>query len=265
MRIDVVVRGVGEIGSAVAWYLHDAGRRVALQQDGLPATIRRPMAFSDAVFDGAATLNGRRAVRVADAADAGAALATGAIPLFVGPLRAALALFECAVLVDARMHKRTGPDRQLGLASLVIGLGPGCVIGGNVDVAVETSWEDVGGIVRQGATLPLRGEPRAVMGFARERFCYAPVAGTVRNDSAIGRPVAEGEVVAWVGDAPIRASFSGMIRGLTRDAVPVEAGTKVAEIDPRLDARLSGIEERPARIAEAVLAIVSERRPTEPA
>lgn len=216
------------------------------------------MAFSDAMFDGTANLKGLRAVRVANAIEAQAVSADGDIPLIAGSLNDALKICLCRVLVDASMHKRTGPDRQIGLAPLVIGLGPGCVVGDNVDVGVETSWEDVGRIVRHGTTLPLRGEPRAVQGFARERFSYAPASGIVRNEGGIGQVVAEGEVLAWVGEHPIRAAFPGIIRGLTRDGVPVEAGTKVAEVDPRLNARLSGIEERPARIADAVLAIVRQ-------
>jgi len=44
----------------------------------------------------------------------------------------------------------------------------------------------------------------------------------------------------------------GAIRGLTRDGVTVSIGTKIIEVDPRDQAITSGIEERPARIADGV-------------
>jgi xanthine dehydrogenase accessory factor len=55
----------------------------------------------------------------------------------------------------------------------------------------------------------------------------------------------------------IAAPIAGLIRGLTRDGVPVEQGTKVLEIDPRgLGGQWRGIGERPRRIAEGVVEAV---------
>jgi xanthine dehydrogenase accessory factor len=65
----VLVRGVGEIASAVARHLIFVGFSVALHQMEPPAVIRRRMAFADAWFDGQATLDGveaRRARRSRD-------------------------------------------------------------------------------------------------------------------------------------------------------------------------------------------------------
>jgi xanthine dehydrogenase accessory factor len=55
--------------------------------------------------------------------------------------------------------------------------------------------------------------------------------------------------------------LDGVLRGLTRDGVPVTAQTKVIEVDPRgPDAEVRGIGERPRRIADGVLAAVRRRR-----
>jgi xanthine dehydrogenase accessory factor len=52
------------------------------------------------------------------------------------------------------------------------------------------------------------------------------------------------------------------IRGLTRSGVPVTTGTKVIEIDPRgNDAVITGIGDRPAKIAEGVLRALTEAAP----
>ena len=63
-RVPVLVRGVGDVGSAVAAVLFHAGYRVALHDEPGPTTPRRGMAFTDAVFDGVAVLDGLTARRV---------------------------------------------------------------------------------------------------------------------------------------------------------------------------------------------------------
>jgi xanthine dehydrogenase accessory factor len=59
----VLVRGSGDIGSAVAHHLFREGHAVVIHDDPQPTTSRRGMAFTDAVFDGHAALEGLRAVR----------------------------------------------------------------------------------------------------------------------------------------------------------------------------------------------------------
>ena len=258
----IMVRGVGEIASAVAHQLHRAAVAVALQASRPPIAIRRAMAFSDAVFDEMATLEEVTARRVDNSDELEDVWASGKIPLLYSDFTLAVACRTWDVLVDARMNKQCAPERQIGLAPLVIGMGPGCTIGGNVDIAIETSWDALGRIIDHGKTLPLGGEPRAILGHARDRFRYAPSAGTVRAGANIGRVVRAGEIIAWVDEVPIFAEFDGVVRGLTRDGVPVNAGNKIGEIDPRIGStKLSGIDERPRRIAEAVVSIVGERFP----
>ncbi|RAU23495.1 xanthine dehydrogenase [Paramagnetospirillum kuznetsovii] len=255
----ILIRGTGEIASAVACLLHRAGGLAALQASRPPIAIRRLMAFSDAVFDGTAQLDGLTARRIDDPAALASVWAAGEIPLLYRDF--ALAIRECDwdVLVDARMNKQHSPEAQRGLAPLVIGMGPGCAIGRNVDVAVETSWDELGRILRHGETLPLRGEPRAVLGHARDRFRYAPQAGLLQASATIGQVVRVGEEIARIGHMPICAVFDGVVRGITRDGVPVESGNKIAEIDPRIGSvTLTGIDHRPRRIAEAVAAIVAD-------
>jgi xanthine dehydrogenase accessory factor len=52
----------------------------------------------------------------------------------------------------------------------------------------------------------------------------------------------------------LTAPLDGLLRGLTRDGVPVSVRTKVIEVDPRnREAEVRGIGERPRRIADGVL------------
>ena len=59
----VLVRGVGDVGSAIAHRLFREGYAVAIHDDPTPTTTRRSMAFSDAVFDRRASLEGVEALR----------------------------------------------------------------------------------------------------------------------------------------------------------------------------------------------------------
>jgi len=62
----ILVRGVGDIGSAVAHRLFREGYGVVIHDDPKPTMTRRGMAFADAAFDGHAVLDGVRAVRADD-------------------------------------------------------------------------------------------------------------------------------------------------------------------------------------------------------
>lgn len=258
----VVVKGAGDIGSAVAHALFRAGLRPVLVEEPTPATARRRMAFADALFEGAAELEGVRAERVDTPAALHRLLASGAaIPLVPSDRAPALlAPLRPVAMVDARMRKRERAPCQLHEALLTIGLGPGFRAGETVHAVVETNWgERLGAVLWEGEAEPYTGQPRAVAGYTRERYLYAPHPGRFRTELTIGAPVMAGQVVAWVDTTPLRAPIAGTLRGLTRDGVPVAAGAKVVDIDPLGDAaRAAGIGERPRRIAEGVLRALRE-------
>jgi xanthine dehydrogenase accessory factor len=170
----VLVRGVGDVGSAVAVILHRAGYGVALHDEPATATPRRGMAFADALFDGFATLDGLTALRVTSPAELRHALnADDVVPVTAQPFSEIVGVTDWSALVDARMRKRAIPEHQRGIAKLAIGLGPNFVAGENVDIAIETMWGNrLGEVIEAGSTLALAGEPRPIGGAARERFVY---------------------------------------------------------------------------------------------
>jgi len=251
----VLIRGSGDVGSAVAHLLAHSGHAVVIHDVALPAAPRRGMAFADAIFDGACELGGVRARRVElddlSDGDRGDEVLVSTAPELGDVLAAVLP----DVLVDARMRKRAQPEPQRGLAPLTIGLGPNYVAGETTDIAIETQWGDaLGAVVTRGPTQPLGGEPRAFEGHGRDRFVYAPVDGVMRTQAAIAQPVVAGETVATIGDEPLHAPLDGILRGLVHDGVPVAVGAKVLEVDPRRDlSKVFGIGPRPRRIAEGVL------------
>lgn len=256
----VLVRGVGDVGSAVSVVLFRAGYSVALHDEPGTATPRRGMAFADAIFDGFATLDGLTAIRVQTPAELRHALnAHDVVVVTAQPFSEMVDACKWSALIDARMRKRAVPEVQRGIAPLTIGLGPNFVAGDNIDVAVETMWGDrLGEIIEAGATAALAGEPRPIGGAARERFVYAPETGRFITSARIGDQVEAGEVVATIREISLRAPISGVLRGLTRSGVIVSIHTKVIEVDPRGNpSGVFGLGERPRRIAEGVLKALS--------
>ncbi|MDN7941557.1 hypothetical protein QZM76_25215 [Burkholderia multivorans] len=257
-RRPVLVRGTGDIGSAVALALYREGYPVLLHDGPAPTDMRRGMAFVDAVFDGTAMLDGVTAHRTDISPALGESLITqDGVFVICAPFVDVLAAVTWSAVIDARLLKRAIPDPLRGLAPLTIGIGPNFVAGETVDFAIETSLDErMGVIVESGPTSPLAGEPLPLGGAGRERFIYAPVAGQLRTTARIGALVVQGAVVATVAGEDLRAPFAGVIRGLTHDDVLVASGTKIAEIDPRGDpSRAFGVGERPRRIAEGVLRV----------
>ena len=261
-----LVRGVGDIGSAVAHVLFRDGHAVVLHDGPAPTTTRRGMAFADAVFDGHGVLEGVRAVVAADLDRVKHLLtARESIPVYIRDLGPLLKVLEPTVLVDARMRKHAAPEVQRGLANFTIGLGPGFVVGRHADVVIETSWDGLGAVITDGASRPLAGEPREIDGHARDRYVYAPFDGVFRTKARIGDEVRRDQAIAQIDSMVLAAPLDGVLRGLTHDGVPVTARTKVIEVDPRgAAAEIDGIGERPRRIAEGVLSALRAFAAKEP-
>lgn len=257
--LTVLVRGCGDVGSAIAHRLFSAGHRVVIHDAMLPAVTRRGMAFTDAIFDGTCVLDGVHARRLDDVSDLTEGLTAQAeIGVTTIDVDDVLCAIAPDVLVDARMRKRAQPESQLRLATLTIGVGPNFVAGTTTHLAVESQWGDaLGSVVTTGATSRLAGEPRSIDGHARGRFVYAPVAGILRTRASIGQAVDRGEAVASIRQRELLAPLDEVLRGLTHDGVPVDVGTKVIEVDPRGErAQVVGIGERPSRIADGVLSAI---------
>ena len=70
----IVIRGAGDISTGTIHRLFRAGFPVLALESERPSAIRRKAAFSEAVYDGTAEVEGVKAVRISDAARAEAFL-----------------------------------------------------------------------------------------------------------------------------------------------------------------------------------------------
>lgn len=254
MRPTILVLGCGDVGSAVAHQLYRAGARVLLCDFAQPAHARRGMSFIDALFEGAASLEGVVARHVTtlqavrDLWDAG-----DAIPIVALPEHDVALAIHFDVVVDATMRRSAVAVDRRRLAAMAIGLGPGFAPGLNCDVAIETQWGDaLGAVLRDRGTAPLSGGPPLLGGAGRERFVSAKTAGPWRTRAAIGDAVAAGDVVGTVDGVPLHAPLEGRLRGLTHDGASVVAGDSVIEVDPRTPPQVFGLGTRPLAVARGV-------------
>ena len=119
----VLVRGSGDIGSAVAYRVFQSGYEVVIHDSPEPATTRRRMSFTDAVFDGRAKLDGVEAQFIKRLyLLRGTLVSHQVIPIVVKDFYELLKILHPAILVDARMRKHLQPEVQRACRT-TIGLG----------------------------------------------------------------------------------------------------------------------------------------------
>ena len=232
-RALVLIKGAGDLASGVAWRLHRCGFPVVMTEIARPLAVRRGVAFAQAVYAGEMTVQGVTARRVDDLAAAHAALDEGIIPVLVDPQAACRATLRPAVLVDAIMAK-VNTGTHLEDAPLVIALGPGFTAGVDCHAVVETNrGHDLGRVLWEGSAMPDTGVPGEIGGQTARRVLRAPCAGQLRPLHAIGDRVQAGEVIATVNGEEVQAPFAGVLRGLIHESVPLTAGMKIGDVDPR--------------------------------
>ena len=234
----IIVRGGGDLATGTIHRLWSAGLRVLVLETTQPAAIRRQVALCEAVYEGEATVEGLRAVRIEALEQVQSVWAQGAVPVLVDPEGACIARAKPEVVVDAILAKRNLGTRR-DMAPLTIALGPGFTAGQDVDVVVETKrGHRLGRIIREGAAIPNTGVPGVIGGYGAERVIHAEKAGIFRNVCAIGDIVSAGETIAEIETpdgirTPVTTRIAGILRGLLRDGYPVTPGFKVADVDPR--------------------------------
>ena len=258
----IIVRGAGDMATAVIHRLWRAGFRVLALETDRPSAIRRQVSVSEAVYDGCATVDGMTAVCINSISQCNDVWAAGNVPLIVDPSGCCIESLKPSVVVDALIAKRNmGMNRSM--APLTIALGPGFEAGADVDAVIETMrGHNLGRIIYHGCGQPNTGVPGKIGGYAAERVIHAPHAGRIRHLHAIGDYVNQGETIAVIDDGQtehlVSASISGLIRGLIREGYDVPKGFKIADIDPRREeyANCFTISDKARCIAGSVLELV---------
>jgi xanthine dehydrogenase accessory factor len=238
-----MIKGAGDLASGVGLRLQRAGFPVVMTETARPQAVRRRVAFAQAVFDGACQVEEVTA-QLATADSALALLAQGVVPVIVDPQTRSIVHLQPYALVDAVMAKRNTGTRRSD-ATLVVALGPGFTADEDCHAVVETNrGHNLGRVLWRGSAEADTGLPGEVPGVGgrASRVLRAPASGFVQALAEIGEQLEDGQVLAVVRGSQgitsdVRAPFAGVLRGIIHPSVPVEAGMKIGDVDPRAERR----------------------------
>lgn len=232
----VLIWGGGDLASGVALRLHRVGIRVLVIETSQPMAVRRSVAFAQAVYDGQIAIEGVRGQLIKITDDMHSCWMVGKVPVLIDPDLMLLSEYPPVVIVDARMRK-VQESGSLEIAELVVGLGPGFIVGKNCHAAVETNrGHFLGRVYWKRGPEADTGIPGKVGDYAQERVLHSPIEGHVETFVEIGDSVNQGDLILKVAEHETRAPFSGLVRGLIHTGLYVDLGTKVGDIDPRPEA-----------------------------
>ena len=233
----VLIKGAGDLATGTAVRLARAGVALVMTDLERPTAVRRTVAFSQCMYDGAAVVEGLTARRASGRAEALAALEAGEIPVLADPGADILRELPFDGVVDAILAKKN-LGTAITDAPVVLALGPGFTAGADCHGVVETKrGHDLGRLLLSGSAAPNTGVPGNIGGYTDERLIRAPADGSFEPLAAIGDRVEEGEPVARVAGEVVCARLTGVVRGMLPTGLPVTKGMKAGDIDPRCEAR----------------------------
>lgn len=235
----VVIRGAGELASAVAVVLHRVGFQVILTELLKPLAIRRTVCFSDAMLNGTAEVEGIQAVKY-EKPYKGCEPLQGYIDILsnrkIPVLQDSIEIIQRIkpeLLIDARMIKKSVNDRR-SLAQFTVGLGPGFKVGVNCDAVIETiRGHNLGLVIWEGSASLNTGVPGKIGGESARRVIKSPTAGNIKWAVDFGDIVEQNQVIGKLGEIEIKSHIGGMVRGIISPHVTVTKRMKIADVDPR--------------------------------
>ncbi|OUO17858.1 selenium-dependent molybdenum cofactor biosynthesis protein YqeB [Flavonifractor sp. An4] len=233
----ILVKGAGDLATGTAVRLYRAGFQVVMTDIAQPTAVRRTVAFSQCIYDGQTTVEGITARKAENRDQVRDILAAGEIPVLVDPQAAILAQLPFMVVVDAILAKKN-LGTTISDAPIVLALGPGFTAGTDCHGVIETKrGHDLGRLILEGSAIPNTGVPGDVGGYTKERIIRSPADGPFEPVAQIGQQVNLGDVVAKVNGIPVTAQLTGIVRGMLPAGIPVTAGMKSGDIDPRCEVR----------------------------
>lgn len=240
----ILIKGAGDLATGIAHRLKVCGFEVIMTEIDMPTTVRRTVAFSQAVFDGIAEVEGIKGILVSNAQEAIKVINEGNIPIVVDPKAEIIKELKPHVVVDSIISKVNCGNTTINDAPIVIAVGPGFEAGIDCHCVIESQrGHYLGRTIYKGSAIPNTGVPGNIGGYTVERIIRASKDGFIKPMVEIGDYVEKGQVVAKVVDSLqcndnkkfVYADMSGIVRGMLQEGVKVHKGMKSGDIDPRCE------------------------------
>lgn len=231
----VYIRGAGDLASGIACRLYESGFQILMTDLEVPTTVRRTVAFSPAIYEGSAEVEGKRGVYCNSIQEVEKVFLRKEIPIVVDKEEIFLQGLKPDVVVDAIIAKRNIATK-IDDAEIVIAVGPGFTAGEDCHCVIESMrGHNLGRCIYKGHAAPNTGIPGNIGGFTMERIIRATDDGNFRGVVKIGDWVTSGQIVAYAGNTPIFAQIDGRVRGLLQNGALVHRNMKAGDIDPRVE------------------------------
>lgn len=231
----ILIKGAGDLATGIAYRLKLAGHDILMTDIAVPTTVRRTVAFSRAVYEGRAEVEGVEAMLVHNMNEVRYAIESDRVAVIVDENAEIRDQFRPDVVVDAILAKKN-LGTKIDDAGFVIGVGPGFTAGVDCHAVVETMrGHHLGRVLYRGSAIPNTGVPGDIGGYTTERIIRAEAAGVFIPICKIGDTVEKGDVVAESGGKMITAQMPGIIRGMLQAGVSVTPGMKCGDIDARCE------------------------------
>lgn len=233
----IMIRGGGDLASGVAVRLLRAGLKVVITEIKQPLSVRRSVAFAEAIYENLVMIEditGRCAPDPTDTFHILNILSKNQVPVLIDPGCKSAKSLHPGVILDARMIKKA-PEPISYSPLLYIGLGPGFIAGQNCQAVIETRrGHTLGRVYWKGAPESDTGQPDG----DPNRVLRSPADGVLVANVTIGQILEKGELIGEVDGHTILAPFRGVLRGLIHPSLRVAKGWKIGDVDARSDPAL---------------------------
>lgn len=231
----ILIKGAGDLATGVAYRLKKCGFEIVMTEIAEPTTVRRTVAFSQAVYDKEVEVEGVKAVLAYEKDDIYKIIKNGDIAVMVDKNARIIEDIKPDVVIDAIIAKKN-LGTNINDAKIVIALGPGFEAGIDCHCVIETQrGHYLGKVIYKGSAIPNTGVPGNIGGYTKERIIRAVNDGKIVPVSKIGDYVEKGDIVAYVDETPIFAQLNGIVRGMLQEGLEVYKGMKSGDIDPRCE------------------------------
>jgi len=231
----VLIKGAGDLATGVAYRLRKCGFDIVMTEIEKPTTVRRTVAFSQAVFDKTTEVEGIRGSLAKNIDDIKDIIKNGEVAVIVDENAEIVKELKPDVVVDAIIAKKN-LGTNINDAPIVIALGPGFTASVDCHCVVETKrGHYLGKAIYEGSAIPDTGVPGDIGGYTTERIIRATDDGSIVPIVHIGDYVEKGQTVAYVNDKKVLAEINGIVRGMLQEDIKVFKGMKSGDIDPRCE------------------------------